>query len=90
MRYALYRESDGAGDSGPMCQILDYNEGGHPVPDETRPRVGFGVRVGSEYARSYAAQDWWQCTPVVEILDESETTMRFKTRSGSIYKWAVY
>lgn len=89
MRYSLYRE-DGAGDSGPMCQILDQ-ESYKPIEGETYPRLGCGVRVGSFYGRTYASQDWWQTSPVTEILeewtdDEGYKHMKFKTRS-SVYTW---
>jgi len=92
-RYSLIRESDGIGDSGPMCEILD-NESYTPIPNETYPRVGCGVRVGSPYARSYSSQDWWQTSPVTEILEESmdsdgNRTVKFKTRS-SIYVWKEF
>ena len=38
-RYSLVRDSDGIGDSGPMCEILDA-ESYKPIPDVTYPRVG--------------------------------------------------
>jgi hypothetical protein len=81
------------GDSGPMCQILD-SESYTPIPDVTYPRVGCGVRVGSHYARSYVSQDWWQTSPVLEILqeyinDEGYWTVKFKTRN-SIYIWKEF
>jgi hypothetical protein len=90
MRYSLIREGDGAGDSGPMCQILDH-ESYTPIPDETYPKVGCGVRVGSYMARSYASQDWWQTSPILEILEETVDRdgyriVKFKTRS-SVYIW---
>jgi hypothetical protein len=90
MRYSLIRETDGAGDSGPMCEILDF-ESYKPIPGETYPRVGCGVRVGSYYARTYSGQDWWQTSPITEILEESVDRdgyriVRFKTRN-SVYVW---
>jgi len=93
MRYSLIRERDGVGDSGPMCQILDY-ESWKPIEGETYPRVGCGVRVGSYIARTYSGQDWWQCTPITEILEESVDdegyrTVRFKTRN-SVYTWKEF
>lgn len=92
-KYSLVRESDGRGDSGPMCQILD-EEGYHPIPGETYPKVGCGVRVGSYYARTFSMQDWWQTSPVVEILQETVDdfgfwTVRFKTKN-SIYVWKEF
>lgn len=90
MRYSLVRESDGIGDSGPMCLILD-RESYTPIEGVAYPRVGCGVRVGSFYGRSYERYDWWQTSPVTEILEESEDergyrTVRFKTRN-SVYTW---
>jgi len=92
-RYSLVRESDGAGDSGPMCQILDA-ESGMPVHNADYPMVGFGVRVGSPYGRTYSAQDYWQTTPIIGILEESINddgywTVRFKTKK-SIYTWKEF
>jgi hypothetical protein len=94
MNYSLVRELDGVGDSGPMCQILDPDEGYHPIPNETYPRVGCGVRVGSFYARTYSMQDWWQTTPVTEILEEwvdneGYSHVKFKTKN-SIYIWKEF
>lgn len=92
-RYSLIRESDGTGDSGPMCQILD-EKSYQPIPNETYPRVGCGVRVGSYYGRTYSAQDWWQTSPVTEIIEETVDedgyrSMKFKTRS-SVYNWKEF
>ena len=92
-RYSLVRDSDGAGDSGPMCQILDA-ESGQPIPDRDYPEVGCGVRVGSIYARTYSGQDYWQTTPITEITDEwvddnGYKHMRFKTKN-STYVWKEF
>ena len=91
-RYSLVREKDGAGDSGPMCQILDpwsYS----PIPGDY-PLIGHGIRVGSPYGRTYAAQDYWQTTPITEIIEESINdegywTVRFKT-NNSTYIWKEF
>jgi hypothetical protein len=92
-KYLLVRESDGAGDSGPMCQILDF-ESYKPIEGETYPRVGCGVRVGSYMARTYSGQDWWQTSPVTEILEEYTDknglrSMKFKTKN-SVYFWEEF
>ena len=92
-RYSLIRESDGRGDSGPMCEILDA-ESYQPIPGEDYPKVGCGIRVGSPYGRTYSIQDWWQTSPITEIIeetinDEGYWTVRFKTRS-SIYTWKEF
>ena len=88
MRYSLVRLSDGRGDSGPLCEILD-EENYNPIEGETRPRLGCGVRVGSYYGRTYDSQDWWQTSPVLEILEEREDYMKFRTRNSE-YVWKVF
>ena len=92
-RYSLVRDDGVVGDSGPMCQILDA-ESYKPIPGETYPRVGCGVRVGSLYGRTFSSQDWWQTSPVLEIIDESvdddgHRSVKFRTRS-SIYNWKEF
>jgi hypothetical protein len=92
MTYSLFRE-DGAGDSGPMCEILD-SESYKPIEGERYPRIGCGVRVGSYTSRSYSSQDWWATTPVTEILEEAVDSdgyrsMKFKTRN-SVYQWKEF
>jgi hypothetical protein len=54
-----------------------------------RPKVGYGIAVGSPYARTYQAQDWWQTSIITEILEETETRVRFRTRN-SIYVWEAF
>jgi hypothetical protein len=93
MNYSLVRESDGAGDSGPMCQILDA-ESYQTIPNEVYPKVGCGVRVGSFYSRSYSGQDYWQTSPVLEILEEridneGYNHIKFKTKN-SVYIWKEF
>lgn len=87
--YSLRRESDGAGDSGGMSLALWLNEKGQ-VQEEynARPRIGVVLRVGTVFARSYTAQDWWQTSTITEILQESENYVRFRTRN-SVYEWST-
>ena len=93
MRYSLIKEDENVGDSGPMCQILD-SESYNPIPNEVYPRVGCGVRVGSYYARTFSAQDYWQTSPVTEILEEwvdedGYSHVKFKTKN-STYVWKEF
>jgi len=92
-RYSLVRQDGTAGDSGPMCQILDA-ESYQPIPGEVYPKLGCGIRVGSYYARTYSAQDYWQTSPITEITDEwvdneGYSHVRFKTRN-STYIWREF
>lgn len=89
MPYSLYRESDGAGDSGPMSLGLRYVGGVIEEKGDFKPEVGFAIRVGSPYARSYLRQDWWQTTYITEILVDEGDYVRFKTLN-SVYVWRKF
>jgi hypothetical protein len=97
MPYSLYRTRDGAGDSGPMSDAVTpvWDENGKLVDKiiehTARPKVGAAMVVGSPYARTYSAQDWWMTTPITEILEERISKdgteyVRFKT-GNSEYEW---
>ena len=92
-RLSLTRKRDGAGDSGPMWRLFDgpktIESNEYVWVDDAKPgeiRVGCGIRCGSITARSFSAQDWWQCSPVTEILkvNDDKTEVEFKT-GNSIY-----
>lgn len=97
MTYWMYRERDARGDSGSMSMALvpTYDENGKVVDvqyiDNARPQVGYVMRVGSGYARSYSSQDWWQTTAISEILEDKinedgREYVKFRT-GNSIYEW---
>ena len=90
MTFSLY-DQRGRGDSGPMCLGINYgaDSGEDPVEHNVRPRVGIALRVGSISGRSYSAQDWWQCTEIIEILEESTNEVTFSTKN-SVYTWKVF
>jgi accessory colonization factor AcfC len=98
MTYSLRRTRDGAGDSGPMSSAVFYNENGQPERTENaRPFVGAVMIVGTYMARSFSAQDYWQTTPVTEIIkewtdwveDQSVECVQFKT-GNSEYIWEKF
>jgi len=62
-RFSLVRIRDGAGDCGPMLLSLGPNVD----PIQNSIEVGRAVRVGSIYARTFTAQDWWQTTIITKI-----------------------
>jgi len=84
VRYWMY-DKKGRGDSGPMSVALTKDL----AKDNARPEIGAAMRVGSIIARSYQAQDWWQTTPVAEIIKDTPKEVVFKTRSGSEYTWRI-
>lgn len=95
-KYALRRSIDGAGDSGPMLLAVTYDSETSPPRIEYNVlRLGACVRVGSINGRSYSAQDWWQTTPVTEVLRTEQrkgglySLIEFKTASGKIYTLEV-
>ena len=100
MRYSLRRTRDGAGDSGMMSQLIiptfDMDTGkivSKEIKENARPEVGGAMVVGSPFARSFSAQDWWQTTIITEILEERKTEegeyVRFKT-GNSEYEWESF
>lgn len=87
MRYRLTRLRDGAGDSGPMSQTIEWDDDEKAtICENARPKVGASMRVGTFIARSYQWQDWWVTTPVTEIIEETENYCRFKTQNSE-YEW---
>lgn len=91
--YSLTRTGDGAGDSGNMSMAYSYSENELIVEQNAKPRVGAVIRVGSLASRSFSA-DWWQTTPVTEILeehtdDEGNQVVRFKTQNSE-YVWKEF
>ena len=89
MTYSLVRESDAAGDSGPVSLALWIENGEPQTEHDARPRVGVALQVGSLFARSYSAQDYWQTTIIEEILIDQEDYVKFRTRN-SIYEWKKF
>lgn len=90
VRYSLRRTRDGAGDEGPMSIIMRRGESGEiEMKHNARPEVGYIIKVGSPYARSYQYQDYWQTTGITEILEETETIVKFKTYNSE-YVWEVF
>ena len=89
MPYRLYRTRDGAGDSGGMSLGMRYVDGVIEQIDNFKPQVGFAIRVGSNYARTFSAQDWWQTTYITEILEDRGDYVRFKT-GNSEYEWEQF
>lgn len=95
MTYSLTRTSDGAGDSGNMSTAYYIPEGeSEPVVEQNaKPRVGVVMRVGSHTSRTFGS-DWWQTTPVTEILeehtdDEGDQWVRFRTQNSE-YVWKEF
>jgi hypothetical protein len=86
MRYRLTRLRDGAGDSGPMSQTIEWDDDEKAtICENARPKIGASMIVGS-YMASYLWQDWWMTTPVTEIIEETENYCRFKTQNSE-YEW---
>lgn len=83
----LIRISDGKGDQGSRSEAIMWNEDG-TIKEvvSNRPVVGCSILVGSVTARSYSAKDYWLTTEVVEILEEREDYVKFKT-TNSEYEW---
>lgn len=85
MTYSLYKNNGHGGDSGPMSECV-FPDGKKTV----RPTIGGRMMVGSPYARTYEAQDYWLTTEIEEILLEKPDEVVFRTRTGSIYHWCEF
>ena len=94
--YALLDDgsvNENKGDSGPISvahQVKNDKLTGF-TKQHAEPELGCCMQVGSPYARSYSAQDWWMTTPVTEIVsrtvdNDGTITVVFKTKN-STYEW---
>ena len=91
MVYFLRRTRDGAGDSGSMSNIGRLVDGKEEWEHNAEPRVGWVIRVGSSFSRTFSYTDYWTTTPVTEILSREEdkdgrVTVEFRT-GNSEYVW---
>lgn len=87
MSYSLWRKSDNSGDSGQMSRIMRLNEDNELLTEENaEPRVGWSIRVGSHFGRTFSGQDWWQTTYITEIVSEEIK----ETGWGDKYKEIVF
>ena len=84
--YSLRRKCDGAGDSGIMSKAVWLENGKPKDEDNARPRVGVRMVVGSWGTSTYSDQDFWVTTEIVEILEEYENEVTFRT-NNSMYIW---
>lgn len=86
--YWMY-DKRGRGDAGPMSMAVWQDGTSIETEDNARPRVGVAMRVGTMFARSFQAQDWWQTTIIKEIIKDTPEEVVFKTLSGSEYTWRI-
>lgn len=49
------------------------------------PIVGCSLLVGSVTARSYSDRDYWLTTEILEIIEDTEKYVKFRTKN-SIYR----
>jgi hypothetical protein len=74
-------------DGGGCSEAIKWNEDGTlKEVVSRRPTIGCSMMVGSVTARSYSTQDYWLTTEVLEILEDTEDEVRFRTKN-SIYIW---
>lgn len=94
MTYSLRRINDGEGDSGNMSCAYSVSGSELITEHDVKPRVGVVMRVGTYSARAFDAQDWWQTTPITEILDDyidedGDPCVTFKTQNNE-YVWREF
>lgn len=74
------------GDSGGRSQAIEWYDDGTKKIISNRPTLGCSMLVGSSMARTMETQDYWLTTEVLEILEEREDYVKFKTKN-TIYEW---
>ena len=72
-------------EGGARSEAIKFDGNDYQIVGD-RPIVGCHMLVGSITARSYSNRDYWVTTPVLEILEETEDKVKFKTKN-SIYEW---
>jgi len=90
MTYSLRKvDSPNVGDSGSMSMLIWIENDEVKYEHNARPKVGCSIRVGSTYARTFSAQDWWQTSLIQEILVDEPEYVKFKTLN-SVYEWKIF
>lgn len=86
---SLRRTSDGEGFSGSRSEAYQYDEDGrNPKIVGNRPMLGTNMLVGSVTAGTYSDRDWWLTTEILEIIEERDDYVKFRTLN-SVYEWQV-
>ena len=74
-------------DGGARSEAIAWNDDGtFKEIVSHRPTIGCSMLVGSVTARTYQHQDYWLTTEVLEILEDTEDVVVFKTKN-SVYEW---
>jgi len=74
-------------DGGSRSEAIKWKDDGHfDSVISRRPTVGCSMLVGSVTARTYSEQDYWLTTEVLEILEDTDSVVKFKTKN-STYEW---
>lgn len=85
----LFKEVNGRlimKDGGARSEAIRWKDNGRiDIVVGHRPTIGCSMLVGSINARTYG-NDYWLTTEVLEILEETENMVRFRTKN-SIYIW---
>jgi len=90
MAYVLRRSDGAVGDSGGSSTSIRINPESNEIEviHNSKPLVGYVIRVGSVTARSYQAQDWWQTSMITDIIEDKDSFVRFKTLNSE-YTWEI-
>ncbi len=83
---SLTRVSDREGFAGARSEAWFYDGINPRVIKGDRPIIGCCMLVGTVTAGTYSSRDWWLTTEIIEILEDREDYVKFKTRN-SIYEW---
>lgn len=79
--YTLRRDRDGEGHYGSILRAIDPIDGNTSSTD--KPVVGKALYIGTVTAGTYSDRDWWCTTPVIEITEQTDDFIKFKTANSS-------
>jgi hypothetical protein len=74
-------------EGGSLSESIKWKEDDYEIVGH-RPTIGCSIKVGSLVARSYSDRDWWLTTEILEIIEETEDRVKFRTKN-SIYIWKI-
>lgn len=81
-KYKLVRENDGLTKRSRDVMWLEWNETGHYKDRHSEPEVGRSLLM-SPFNDSYT----WMTTDIVEILEQDDNYIKFKTKNSTYELW---
>lgn len=82
--YKLVREEDGLTTVGHQVRWIEWKEDGSFKEAHTKPAIGRSLILDPQ-----AFQYTWLTTSIIEILEEQDNYIKFKTQNSNYELWKV-